>query len=274
MQSMPRTLMTEVILCPNPSMMTLEGTNSYLIAAPSSETVAIVDPGPADHPEHLQALLAAADGRQVETILLTHHHADHAGAAAELAELTGAPVRAYRQDLCIGAAPLAADERLLVADAVVNVLHTPGHTSDSVCFLLAGDGENGSILTGDTILGRGTTMLDYPDGSLLDYFATLDQLKSLGTEEPITVLPAHGRLLPDVSAAAEAYMDHRHSRLDQFRRYVRDTGIDLADAARPDSATAESIATGLYGVEADSAMGLRITAQMVGAMAAYILERS
>ncbi len=274
MQSMPRTLMTEVIRCPNPSMMTLEGTNSYLIAAPSSQTVAIVDPGPGDHPEHLQALLAAADGRPVELILLTHHHADHAGSAAQLAELTGAPVRAFRPELCVDAAPLEADERLLIADTVVTVLHTPGHTSDSACFLLAGDGENGSILTGDTILGRGTTMIDYPDGSLLDYFATLDQLISLGGQEPIQVLPAHGELLPDLSAAAEAYMEHRHARLDQFRRYLRQSGIELADAARPDSATAESIATGLYGVETESAMGLRITAQMVGAMAAYLLERS
>ncbi|MFC0582922.1 MBL fold metallo-hydrolase [Micrococcoides hystricis] len=271
---MPRTLMTEIIRCQNPSMMTLEGTNSYLIAAPSSDTVAIVDPGPAGHPEHIDALLKAANGRKIEVILLTHHHADHSEAAPALAQATGAPVRAFREDFCIGAGPLEDEERLLISDAVVNVLHTPGHTSDSVCFLLAGDAENGSILTGDTILGRGTTMLDYPDGSLLDYFATLDQLKSLSPHEPMLVLPAHGEPLPDLTAAAEAYMDHRHERLDQFKVYLEQNNIDLADTAVQNSATADSVAIGLYGVDAQSEMGLKITGQMVSAMADYILQRS
>ena len=271
---MPRTLMTEVIRCPNPSMMTLEGTNTYLIAAPSSETVAIVDPGPSGYPDHLRSLIAATDGRKVELILLTHHHVDHSGAAPELAELTGAPVRAFREELCINAEPLEADERLVISDAVVNVIHTPGHTSDSACFLLAGDGENGSVLTGDTILGRGTTMLDYPDGSLLDYFATLDHLKLLGAEAPMQVLPAHGEVLPDLAAAAEVYMEHRHERLEQFRTYVEKRGVDIAQAVDVDSQLAATIATELYGATVEAEMGLRITTQMVGAMAAYILERS
>ena len=113
---------------------------------------------------------------------------------------------------------------------------TPGHTSDSVCFHLPGDGPHGSVLTGDTILGRGTTMLDYPDGTLGDYLASLDRLEALG---PATVLPAHGPVLPSLAAIARAYRSHRLERLEQIRaaldRLGRDAAAgDVADAVYSD----------------------------------------
>lgn len=271
MQSMPRTLMTQAILCPNPSMMTLKGTNTYLISAPGSETVTIVDPGPDGYPDHLDALQEVADGRPVELILLTHHHGDHSGAVKELHERTGAPVRAFKPELCRNAEPLADDERILSSEAIINVLHTPGHTSDSVCFYLAGDDENGSVITGDTILGQGTTMLDYPDGTLMDYFASLERLRSVESEGPITVLPAHGPALPDLAVAAEAYLDHRKERLSQFKKYLADHQFDLEQAREKDS----DIAVSLYGsgtADADT-MGMRITVQMVHAMIDYLQEK-
>jgi glyoxylase-like metal-dependent hydrolase (beta-lactamase superfamily II) len=95
-------------------------------------------------------------------------------------ELTGAPVRAADPVQCHGGEPLRAGEVIQAAGVEIRVLATPGHTSDSVCFHLPGDGPDGSVLTGDTILGRGTTVLDYPDGRLGDYLSSLDTLESLG----------------------------------------------------------------------------------------------
>ena len=98
---------------------------------------------------------------------------------------------------------------------------TPGHTSDSLCFHLPADGRHGSVLTGDTILGRGTTVLDYPDGKLGDYLATLDRLEGIG---PATVLPGHGAVLPALDAVVRAYRNHRHERLAQIRAALADLG--------------------------------------------------
>ena len=105
----------------------------------------------------------------------------------------------------------------------IRVLAAPGHTSDSVCFWLPDDGANGSLLTGDTILGRGTTVLDYPDGTLGDYLDTLDKLAELG---PATVLPGHGPVSQDLSSLVLTYRDHREERLEQIRAALEQSGPD------------------------------------------------
>lgn len=97
---------------------------------------------------------------------------------------------------------------------VIRVLSTPGHTSDSLSFLLPEDGEHGSMLTGDTILGRGTTILDAPDGTLGDYLASLDRL---GREPDALVLPAHGPVLDSLHGIVAEYRAHRLARLEQIR---------------------------------------------------------
>lgn len=213
--------------------MSLEGTNSYVLRAAGYPGAVVVDPGPLDEP-HLQALAAAGP---VELILVTHRHADHTAGSARLHELTGAPVRAadpgHRHG---GGVPLQDGESIRAAGLDIRVLATPGHTSDSVCFHLPDDGPEGTVLTGDTILGRGTTMLDYPDGTLGDYLDSLDRLEALGTA---TVLPAHGPVLPSLEAIVRAYRGHRHERLDQIRaaldRLGRDAGVgDVADAVYSD----------------------------------------
>src|SRR6478735_4501758 len=142
----------------------------------------VVAPGPGDA-GHLSALATGP----VELILITHRHHDHTEGAAELARLTGAPVRAADPRFCIDGVPLVDGEIIEAAGLVVTVIATPGHTDDSVCFLLAGDGPTGSVLTGDTILGRGTTVLAAPDGNLRAYLASLRVLSDLG---PRRVLPA------------------------------------------------------------------------------------
>ncbi|HSO16959.1 MAG TPA: MBL fold metallo-hydrolase, partial [Arthrobacter sp.] len=159
------TELTRFRLAPNPGPMSLHGTNSYVIAAPGAAGTVVVDPGPLDEP-HLQELARAG---AVELILITHRHADHTAAAARFSELTGAPVRAMDPAHCHGGSPLADGEVIHAAGAEIRVVATPGHTSDSVCFHLPDDGAQGSVLTGDTILGLGTTVLDYPDGTLGDY---------------------------------------------------------------------------------------------------------
>ena len=214
--------LTQFILAPNPGPMSLDGTNSYVVRAPASQAAVVVDPGPLDE-AHLQALAAAGP---VELILITHRHADHTAGSARLHELTGAPVRAALPGHCHGGGALLSDgEEIHAAGVEIRVAATPGHTSDSVCFHLPGDGSQGSVLTGDTILGRGTTMLDYPDGTLGDYLASLDRLEALG---PATVLPAHGPVLPSLVETARAYRSHRLERLEQIGAALDRLGRDAS----------------------------------------------
>ncbi|MFP5312186.1 MAG: MBL fold metallo-hydrolase [Actinomycetes bacterium] len=221
--------LTQFILAPNPGPMSLDGTNSYLLSAPGQSGVVVVDPGPQDEP-HLHALTRAG---AVELVLVTHRHPDHTAGSVRLHELTGAPVRAADPVHCHGGgAPLADGESIRAAGLDIIVLATPGHTSDSVCFHLPADGPSGSVLTGDTVLGRGTTMLDYPDGTLGDYLATLDRLEALG---PATVLPAHGPVLPSLGGIVRDYRAHREERLAQIRAVLQRLGQDASIGAVADA---------------------------------------
>lgn len=226
--------LTRFRLAPNPGPMSLDGTNSYVIGAPGSPYVAVVDPGPDDE-NHLAALASAG---VVDVVLITHRHADHTEASARFHQITGAPVRAALPEHCHGGEPLQDGEVLTAGGVEIRVVGTPGHTSDSLCFHLPHDGPTGSVLTGDTILGRGTTVLDYPDGRLGDYLASLDRLEALG---PATLLPAHGPVLPALDEKCREYRDHREQRLDQIRTALKNLGQDasvpaVTDAVYPDVA--------------------------------------
>ena len=200
-----------VLLAANPSPMTLEGTNTWLLRAPGQPGCVVVDPGP-DEPEHLAAVVAAGP---VAVVLLTHGHADHSAGARRLHELTGAPVRALDPAHRYGSQGLAEGDVVAAAGLEVRVIATPGHTGDSLCLTLDDPtGVGPAVLTGDTILGRGTTMVAHPDGRLGDYLASLRRLRELG---PATVLPGHGPELSDVGAVAEHYLRHRTERLEQVR---------------------------------------------------------
>jgi len=199
-----------VVLAANPSPMTLEGTNTWLLRDdPERRQAIVVDPGPLDE-RHLAAVVAAAG--VVSMILLTHGHADHSAGAARLHELSGAPVLALDPAHRLGAEGLAEGVMVSAAGVTLEVWATPGHTADSLCFMLGS-----SVLTGDTILGRGTTVVAHPDGVLADYLASL---RRLGALSGVTVLPGHGPELPDAGAAALAYLAHREQRLDQVREVL------------------------------------------------------
>jgi glyoxylase-like metal-dependent hydrolase (beta-lactamase superfamily II) len=216
----PVTDVASVVLASNPSPMTLEGTNTWLLRDPSSESCLVVDPGPSDD-AHLRAVAAAA-GRVAE-ILLTHGHPDHAAGAAAFRELTGAPVRALDPAQRLGGAGLGEGDVVAAAGVEVRVLATPGHTSDSLCFTV-GD----AVLTGDTVLGRGTTVVAHPDGRLADYLDSLRRLEDLGRR---TVLPGHGPELPDLAVVTRAYLVHREERLAQVRAALESLGPDATPRA-------------------------------------------
>jgi glyoxylase-like metal-dependent hydrolase (beta-lactamase superfamily II) len=201
----------QCVLAPNPGPMTLNGTNTWLISEPGSPYALVVDPGPDDEEHQRRVVDLLADrGQRVAQILLTHGHRDHSGGAARLAALAGAPVLAADPALRLGEAGLAPGAVLDAAGCEVRVVATPGHTADSVCLLLPADG---ALLTGDTVLGRGTTVIA-EDGSLADYLGSLDRLRALADEARLRVLlPGHGPLLADPAGALDFYIAHRRERL-------------------------------------------------------------
>lgn len=225
------------VLAPNPGPMTLDGTNTWVLLEPGGDKAVVVDPGPADE-RHLRAVVAQveAQGARVVQTLLTHGHADHAGGAARFAAMTRSPVRAldpaHRYGDDDGLTEGAAVE---VAGLLLQVVQTPGHTSDSLCFLLVADGADGraddrALLTGDTVLGRGTTVISAPDGRLDDYLASLERLERMtGAGQPYAVLPGHGPARSDAHAAVTDYLRHRRERLRQVAGAVADGAVTPRD---------------------------------------------
>lgn len=202
------------VLAPNPSPMTLEGTNTWLLAEPGARRAVVVDPGP-DDARHFNNLFASAEAADVsiELILLTHGHIDHAEGARPLAELTKSPVRALDPALRLGSEGLAGGDVVAVDGLEIQVIATPGHSGDSLSFLLPADR---AVLTGDTILGRGTTVVAHPDGKLGDYLDSLHRLWKLADAQQITtVLPGHGPVLDDALGTLDYYIAHRAERLTQ-----------------------------------------------------------
>jgi len=186
------------ILAPNPGPLTLEGTRTYLLGES-----AIIDPGPAIE-SHIEAIRAAMP--RLETIFITHRHGDHAPAAAPLKRLTGARIVAPLDD----------------ADVVVHggetidglaVLATPGHTREHVCYLTP----EGDLFTGDTILGRGTTTIFPPDGSMRDYIRSLQLLRA---RNPRRIFPGHGPTRDDAVSLIEETIAHRLDREQQVLEAV------------------------------------------------------
>ncbi|WP_128375328.1 MBL fold metallo-hydrolase [Streptomyces cavernae] len=215
----PATVRAVNVLAPNPSVMTLDGTNTWIVAEPDSELAVVIDPGPLDE-AHLRNVVETAEktGRRIALTLLTHGHPDHAEGAVRFAELTGTKVRALDPVLRLGDEGLGAGDVITTGGLELRVVPTPGHTADSLCFHLPADG---AVLTGDTILGRGTTVVAHPDGRLGDYLDSLRRLRSLSVDDGVhTVLPGHGPVLEDAQGAVEFYLAHRANRLAQVETAV------------------------------------------------------
>jgi glyoxylase-like metal-dependent hydrolase (beta-lactamase superfamily II) len=201
-----------LVRAPNPGPMTLDGTNTWVLRPPGGEGCLVVDPGPL-HEGHL---LGLTDYGPVLGILVTHGHPDHIDGVPWLSERTGAPVYGP---------PIEALPTL--AGLSIERIATPGHTADSVCLRVSlPDGSEPAVLTGDTILGRGSTVVAWPDGDLGDYLASLD---TLSKHSGVPALPGHGPALADCAAAAHMYLRHRHERLDQVRAAIADGASNAQD---------------------------------------------
>ncbi|MEU4052829.1 MBL fold metallo-hydrolase [Streptomyces olivaceus] len=217
----PATARAVNVLAPNASAMTLDGTNTWILAEPGSDLAVVVDPGPLDD-THLRRVVETAEraGKRVALTLLTHGHPDHAEGAARFAELTRTNVRALDPALRLGDEGLAAGDVIGVGGLELRVVPTPGHTADSLSFHLLADR---AVLTGDTVLGRGTTVVAHPDGRLGDYLDSLRRLRSLTADDGVhTVLPGHGPVLEDAQGVVEYYLAHRAHRLAQVETAVED----------------------------------------------------
>lgn len=200
------------VLAPNPNMMTLDGTNTWVLREPGARRSVVIDPGPLGD-GHLDAIQAAAG--DIGAILLTHHHFDHSEGARELAELAGCGVRALDPAYQLGSEGLVGGDVVEVDGLEIRVVGTPGHTADSLSFVLPAER---AVLTGDTVLGRGTTVVAHPDGQLGAYLDSLDTLHALAEAQSISaVWPGHGPVINDALAVLDYYRTHRKERLAQVR---------------------------------------------------------
>jgi len=203
--------MTDVrlVLAPNPGPMTLDGTNTWILG---DRRTVVVDPGP-DDDAHLRRV--ADEAGDVALVLLTHGHPDHSAGARTLAERLGVPVRAVDPTHRLGDEGLGDGEHVTVDDLVVTVLATPGHSSDHVCFVLP---EQGTVLTGDHVLGRGTTVVAHPDGRMRDYLDSLSRLADVGATR---LLPGHGPVVDNPAEVIAYYVAHRAERLREVEAAVQ-----------------------------------------------------
>lgn len=190
------------VLAPNPSMMTLSGTNSYLVG---QDELVVIDPGP-DSPEHVDALVSAASrvGR-VAFSLVTHHHGDHLPAAIRLRERLGAPIAGHAELPGVDRR-LADGEAVVVGGIAVQALATPGHTRDHVCYWLE---RERALFTGDLIAGAGTVIVGEGRDDLADYMRSLERVAGLDAR---VLLPGHGPVVEEAGRKIREYLDHRRRR--------------------------------------------------------------
>jgi glyoxylase-like metal-dependent hydrolase (beta-lactamase superfamily II) len=202
------------VLAPNPGVYTLEGTNTWIVG---SEPAFVIDPGP-DVPEHLAEV--AREAGTVGAVLVTHDHPDHAPGAIPFARLVGAPVFAFRLD---GAEALSGGQRVRAGALTLTVVHTPGHTADHVAFH---DPGSGALFTGDTVLGRGTSFLDPPEGNLVQYLRSLRRLLDL---DPRSIYPGHGPIVLRARPMLLGYLAHREEREEQVLAALADGPRTIAE---------------------------------------------
>lgn len=204
------------ILAPNPGPMTLQGTNTWVLGDPDLAGPVVVDPGPMVE-SHLEAILERCRGR-ISTIVLTHRHLDHAESAAMLAGRAGCGVRAADPQLQVGPDGLVDGDRFDVAGVQLEVVATPGHTSDSHSLIVTGPDRSVRLLSGDMVLGQGTTVITHPDGNLTAYLHSVALMQDLVRSRDVQeIIPGHGPVVTDPMRVLDFYVRHRQERLDQVR---------------------------------------------------------
>ncbi len=222
------------VLARNPSAFTYTGTQTYLVG---ERELAVIDPGP-DLPDHVDAIIAAINGRPVAAIMCTHTHRDHSPASRPLAAATGAPI--------IGCAPLALESVGPRADAAFDfnyapdrvlgdgevfkfdgrrlvAVATPGHTSNHLCFA---DEQAGALFTGDHVMGWSTTVVVPPDGDMAAYMASLDKLRQRNDR---IYYPAHGPAVTEPMQLVRGMAGHRRQRERQILQLVGEQPREIPD---------------------------------------------
>jgi glyoxylase-like metal-dependent hydrolase (beta-lactamase superfamily II) len=244
------------VLAPNPSPMTLDGTNTYVVFAGGGAPAVVVDPGPTDdaHRSNVDQVIAEHD-LDVVAVFATHHHPDHVAAAADWAADWGVQVVAARRDVAGPQGRVVTDGDLLrTGELRLDVVATPGHTADSLSLRLP----TRSVLTGDHVLGRGTAVVAHPDGTLSGYLDSLRRVLDLG---PASLLPGHGPVVDqDPEAVLRYYLAHRAHRLTQ-----------VLDVLATGPATAREIVAVVYAGH-DEAVWPAATASTVAALAHLAAE--
>ena len=209
------------IVAPNPSPYTLHGTGTYIVG---NKNVAIVDPGP-NIPSHIDAILAATDKEKITHIIVTHTHADHSPASMPLAKETGAIMMGYGPhgsavgeegaDLKFIPDHFLKDKEIIKGDDwSLECIHTPGHTSNHICYSVLGAD---AILTGDHIMGWSTTLVSPPDGNMRDYFISLEKML---TRDENFFIPSHGNYIKNPRRFVRALINHRRMREKQISKFL------------------------------------------------------
>jgi hydroxyacylglutathione hydrolase len=203
------------VVADNPSHMTGPGTNTYLVGV---DEVAVIDPGPAGK-QHTDAIIGGAERERIRWIVLTHTHPDHAPGATRLAKATGAEVLAYSKR----ERSVRVDRALADGDTIdgtefrLEVLHTPGHAPNHLCFFLD---EERMLFTGDTVLGGMFSVVSpSTGGDMGDYLATLERLRKIRRLRAIA--PGHGEVIDEPRAKIDEYLKHRRSRERQILALVQ-----------------------------------------------------
>ncbi|HET9095035.1 MAG TPA: MBL fold metallo-hydrolase [Candidatus Baltobacteraceae bacterium] len=217
-----------LVRAPNPSAMTLSGTNSYLIDCGNGQAVCI-DPGPPLQ-RHVRALLDRAAEMQCDIVLiaLTHTHPDHAPAALSLAEQTGAPIAAHAQTEFPHTRNLHDGDVLQIGDATLKVIESPGHTFDHLAYY---EEREGALFTGDVVLGEGFVVIAPPNGAMRPYQQTLHRLL---TEFPDakTIYGGHGEPVRDPQVKLREYIAHRESRQEEILTTLALQPLTIPDLVR------------------------------------------
>jgi glyoxylase-like metal-dependent hydrolase (beta-lactamase superfamily II) len=211
--------MVRRIVAHNPGMMTGPGTNTYLVGI---DEIAVIDPGPGDA-AHLDAI-AGCGGDRIRWILLTHTHEDHSPGALGLRKRTGAEILAFGPGEGKGKVKLdgtLADNAVIEATEFhLTALHTPGHASNHLCYLL---NEERTLFTGDHVMQGSTVVISPPDGDMATYLASLERIKTIRPRLK-AIAPGHGHVIEDPVAAVDAVIQHRLAREAQVLELVRARG--------------------------------------------------
>ncbi len=199
------------VVAPNPGPFTGPGTNTWILGEPPAGIV--IDPGP-EGEDHLAALVKALGPMAVGLVLVTHSHADHFGGARKFAERQGAGL-AMHPDLGDG-------DVVHVGKLSLTALHTPGHAPDHLVFWMP---EDRVLFSGDLILGRGSSMVTYPEGDVAAYLRSLERVAEL---RPRTLFPGHWDPVTEAAAKIEEYRQHRLARERQVVEELADGGPGTA----------------------------------------------